>query len=63
VSYMDSTGIGELVSAFKMAANAGCQVKLVNLTKRVKDLLPMRKFADIFEFASEDAAIESFKNE
>ncbi|MGA2117617.1 MAG: STAS domain-containing protein [Bryobacteraceae bacterium] len=39
VSYIDSSGIGELVSGFTTVTNAGGQLKLLNLSKRVKDLL------------------------
>ncbi len=39
VSYIDSSGIGELVSAFTTVTNGSGQLKLLNLTKRVKDLL------------------------
>ena len=43
VSYIDSSGIGELVSAFTTVTNGGGQLKLLNLTKRVKDLLQITK--------------------
>ena len=39
VSYIDSSGIGEMVSGFTSVTNQGGQLKLLNLTKRVKDLL------------------------
>jgi anti-sigma B factor antagonist len=61
VSYIDSSGIGELVSGFTTVTNAGGQVKLLNLTKRVKDLLQITKLYTVFEvFEDEAAAIRSF---
>jgi len=43
VSYIDSSGIGELVSAFTSVTNQGGVLKLLNLTKRVKDVLQITK--------------------
>ena len=43
VTYIDSSGIGELVSGFTTVTNQGGQLKLLNLTKRVKDLLQITK--------------------
>ena len=43
ISYIDSSGIGELVSGFTTVANQGGTVKLLNLTKRVQDLLQITK--------------------
>ena len=61
VSYIDSSGIGELVSGFTSVANAGGQLKLINLTKRVKDLLQITKLYTVFEvFDDEAAAVRSF---
>lgn len=61
VTYIDSSGIGELVSGFTSVANAGGQLKLLNLTKRVKDLLQITKLYTVFEvFDDEAAAIRSF---
>jgi anti-sigma B factor antagonist len=61
VSYIDSSGIGELVSAFTTVANAGGKVKLLNLTKRVQDLLQITKLYTVFEvFSAEDDAVRSF---
>ena len=61
VSYIDSSGIGELVSGFTSVANGGGQLKLINLTKRVKDLLQITKLYTVFEvFDDEAAAIRSF---
>lgn len=61
VSYIDSSGIGELVSAFTSVTNHGGQLKLVGLTKRVKDLLQITKLYTVFEvFDDEAAAVRSF---
>jgi anti-sigma B factor antagonist len=61
VSYIDSSGIGELVSGFTSVANQGGQLKLLNLTKRVKDLLQITKLYTVFEVYDEEAAaIRSF---
>jgi len=61
VSYIDSSGIGELVSAYSTVTNQGGQMKLLNLTKRVKDLLQITKLYTVFEVFDEEAtAIRSF---
>lgn len=61
VSYIDSSGIGELVSAFTTVTNHGGQLKLLHLTKRVQDLLQITKLYTVFEvFDSETSAIRSF---
>jgi len=61
VSYIDSSGIGELVSGFTTVTNQGGQLKLLNLTKRVKDLLQITKLYTVFEVHNEEAAaIRSF---
>ena len=61
VSYIDSSGIGELVSGFTTVANQGGAVKLLNLTKRVQDLLQITKLYTVFEVHDDEAkAIRSF---
>ena len=61
VTYIDSSGIGEMVSGFTTVANQGGVVKLLNLTKRVKDLLQITKLYTVFEvFEDEAAAVRSF---
>ena len=61
VNYIDSSGIGELVSAFTSVSNSGGALKLLNLTKRVKDLLQITKLYTVFEvFDSEDTAVKSY---
>ena len=62
ISYIDSSGIGELVSGFTTVANQGGSVKLLKLTKRVQDLLQITKLYTVFEvFDDEAAAVGSFK--
>jgi anti-sigma B factor antagonist len=62
VSYVDSSGIGELVSSYTTTNNNGGQLKLLNLTKKIQDLLMITKLLTVFEtFDSEDAAVASFK--
>jgi anti-sigma B factor antagonist len=61
VSYIDSSGIGELVSGFTTVTNNGGQLKLVGLSKRVKDLLQITKLYTVFEVYEDEAeAIRSF---
>ena len=61
VSYIDSSGIGELVSGFTTVTNAGGQLKLLNLSKRVKDLLQITKLYTVFDVHEDEAhAVQSF---
>ena len=61
VSYIDSSGLGELVGAYATGANQGAQIKLLNVQKRVHDLLQVTKLYTVFEsFTSETAALRSF---
>jgi anti-sigma B factor antagonist len=61
VTYIDSSGIGELVSGFTTVTNQGGQLKLLNLTKRIQDLLQITKLYTVFEvFDAENSAIRSF---
>ena len=61
VSYIDSSGIGEMVSGFTTVTNHGGQLKLLGLSKRVKDLLQITKLYTVFEvFDDEAAAVRSF---
>ena len=63
VNYVDSGGLGTLVSLYTSARNAGGAVKLANLSKRVGDLLQLTKLLTIFEvFDDEEAAAKSFKD-
>ena len=61
VSYIDSSGIGELVSGFTTVTNSGGDLKLLNLNKRVKDLLQITKLYTVFDVHEDEAsAIRSF---
>ena len=63
VDYIDSAGLGALVSAFTSVRNEGGDLKLVYLTKKVQDLLQMTKLYTVFEiFDDETAAIKSFNH-
>jgi anti-sigma B factor antagonist len=61
VNYIDSSGIGELVSGFTSVSNSGGSLKLLNLNKRVKDLLQITKLYTVFDVHEDEAgAIRSF---
>jgi anti-sigma B factor antagonist len=62
VNYIDSSGLGELVSAYTSARNQGATVKLLKLTKKVHDLLQLTKLYTAFDIHDDEAsAIASFK--
>jgi anti-sigma B factor antagonist len=62
VDYIDSSGIGELVSGYTSVKNRGGELKLLNLTKKVHDLLQITKLYTVFEVHSEEqAAVRSFR--
>jgi anti-sigma B factor antagonist len=61
VSYIDSSGIGELVSAFTSVRNQGGELKLLHLTKKVHDLLQITKLYTVFDVKDDEAsAITAF---
>src|SRR5262249_39282256 len=61
VSYVDSAGLGQLVQAHSTTANQAGALKLVNVAKRLRDLLVVTKLLTVFEcHDSEAAAIASF---
>ena len=61
VSYIDSSGIGELVSGFTTVTNSGGNLKLLGLNKRVKDLLQITKLYTVFDVHEDEAgAVRSF---
>jgi anti-sigma B factor antagonist len=63
VSYIDSSGIGELVSSFSTFSSQGGKLKLLNLTRKVHDLLSITKLLTVFEvFEDELKAIQSFQS-
>jgi anti-sigma B factor antagonist len=62
VNYIDSSGLGELVTSFTTVRNQGGQLKLLNLTRRVQDLLQITKLLTVFEtFNSEAEALKTLK--
>jgi len=64
ITYIDSSGIGELVSAFTTVRDQGGELKLLNLTKKVHDLLQITKFFTIFDVKNvkddETLAVKAF---
>ncbi len=62
VPYIDSAGLGEIVRTYTTVSRQGGQLKLVNLTKRIEDLLSITKLLTVFEtFDSEKDALASFE--
>ena len=62
VDYIDSSGLGELVSAYTTAKNQQAEVKLLKLTRKVHDLLQLTKLYTVFDIKDDEAAaIASFK--
>ena len=62
VNYIDSSGLGELVSAFTTAKNQGAAVKLLGLNKKVQDVLQLTKLYTVFDIYDDEASgIASFK--
>jgi anti-sigma B factor antagonist len=62
VTYIDSSGIGELVSAFTAVRKEGGELKLLNLTKKVHDLLQITKLYTVFDVKDDEAsAVKSFE--
>ena len=62
VNYIDSSGIGELVAAFTTVRNQGGDLKLLNLTRKVHDLLQITKLYTVFDVKDDEAAaVKSFK--
>lgn len=62
VQYVDSAGLGAIVSAYTTMTREGGSLKLVSVTKRLQDLLTITKLLTVFEtFDSEDEALRSYK--
>jgi len=62
VKYMDSSGIGELIANLTTVSRAGGQLKLLNLTDKITDLLVITKLLTVFDvYESEAEALNSFK--
>ena len=63
VSYVDSAGLGAIVSAYTTVTREGGSLKLSNVTKKLQDLLSITKLLTVFDtFDSEDEALRSYKN-
>ena len=61
VPYIDSAGLGEIVRTYTTVSRQGGKLKLLNLTKRIQDLLAITKLLTVFEtYESEPDAIKSF---
>jgi anti-sigma B factor antagonist len=61
VPYVDSAGLGEIVRCYTTVSKKGGKLKLLNLTKKIQDLLSITKLLTVFEtFESEPEAIKSF---
>jgi anti-sigma B factor antagonist len=61
VGYIDSAGVGELVSTYASVSNRGGQLKLLHLTKRIRELLTLTKLLTVFQtFEDEKEALASF---
>src|SRR5512147_1055075 len=61
VPYIDSAGLGEVVRAYTTVSRQGGKLKLLNLTKRIEDLLTITKLITVFEvFEAEQDAVKSF---
>ncbi len=62
VNYIDSSGIGELVSGYTTVKSQGGELKLLNLTRRVHDLLQITKLFTVFDvYSDERTAVRSFQ--
>jgi len=62
VPYIDSAGLGEVVRTYTTVSRQGGQLKLVNLTKRIEDLLSITKLLTVFEtFDTEAEALQSYR--
>ena len=61
VDYIDSSGVGELVSCFTSVRNAGGELKLLNLTQKVRDVLHVTKLYTVFDVRDDEfKAVKSF---
>jgi anti-sigma B factor antagonist len=63
VTYMDSSGLGELTNAYTSAKARGCDVKLARLTRKLDDLMQITKLATVFDIYSDEVeAVASFSS-
>ncbi len=61
VNYIDSSGIGELVSSYTTVTSSGGSLKLLNLTKKIQELLAITKLLTVFQvYDNEQSALASF---
>jgi anti-sigma B factor antagonist len=61
VDYIDSSGLGELVSAFTSIRSQGGELKLLNLSKRVRSLLQITRLLTVFDVTDDEAtSVKSF---
>jgi len=61
INYIDSTGLGELVSGYRLVKSEGGELKLLNLSKKVTDLLQITKLYTVFDIHTQEAqAVGSF---
>ncbi len=57
INYIDSSGIGELVSTYTTVTNSGGQLKLLNLTKKIRELLAITKLLTVFDVYDDEKTI------
>ena len=61
--YVDSAGLGEIVRTYTTVSRKGGKLKLLNLTKKIQDLLSITKLLTVFEtYESEDEAVRSYQS-
>ena len=61
INYIDSTGLGELVSGYRLVKSEGGEIKLLNLNKKVTDLLQITKLYTVFDIHNQEVqAVSSF---
>ncbi len=61
ISYLDSTGLGEMVSGYRLVKSQGGELKLLNLNKKVSDLLQVTKLYTVFDIHNDETeAVASF---
>ena len=61
ISYLDSTGLGEMVSGYRAVKSQGGELKLLNLNKKVSDLLQVTKLYTVFDIHNDETeAVASF---
>jgi anti-sigma B factor antagonist len=63
VPYVDSAGLGEIIRTYTTVSRKGGKLKLLNLTKKIQDLLSITKLLTVFEtYESEDEAVRSYQS-